>query len=688
MHTKKVLNVFFFVLIFVLVGLLPVAAQDDETQPQSQYVGRVQAPEFPTGLDWLNVPAPLSLEGLEGKIVLLDFWTYGCINCIHMIPILEQLEAKYPNELVIIGVHSAKFANEGETENIRQIIQRYELRHPIINDKDFIVWQTYAPFGVNAWPTFVLIDPYGNVLAQQAGEVPFEAFDEVISGMVSYFSEQGELNLEPLESALEGAELPNTALAFPGKVLADSNGSRLFIADSNHHRIIIADLSTYEVLDVIGTGGRGFDDGSYDEATFNKPQGMTLDGNTLYVADTENHAIRAVDLSGRMVSTIAGTGIQTYARNQVGKPSEVALNSPWDVEVADGVLYIAMAGPHQIWGISFEDDVIGPVVGSGFEGLVDADFASAQLAQPSGLYHVDNLLYFADSESSSIRVADLESRTTATVTGPPQGIQGALFQFGDVDGEVGESRLQHPLGVVGADDGLIYVADTYNSKIKVIDPATNVITTLSGQGGLGGFLDGALDAAQFDEPGGLDYANGKLYVADTNNHAVRVIDLESKTVSTVTFPNPELLQIEGQTTVIGGNAAQGVVIDLPEQTVSAGEGEILLNITLPEGYKINDLAPSQVEWNAEGEALSIPEAQQSLPVEAIELSIPVTLAEGESTLRADLNIYFCEAEEQTLCFIDQTTVQVPVVVSSEGAEHTIVVERTIPTPEVIPSSEI
>jgi thiol-disulfide isomerase/thioredoxin len=670
----------------IFLMLMLVAVSGAQAQDDSQYVGTVAAPEFPTGVDWLNVPAPLSLEGLRGKIVLLDFWTYGCINCIHMVPILEQLEQKYPNELVVIGVHSAKFENEGKTENIRQIIQRYELRHPVINDFEFAVWQTYAPFGVNAWPTFILIDPRGNIVARQSGEVPFESFDNVIAGMVNFYTESGELNREPLELALEGAELPNNPLAFPGKVLADAQGNRLFIADTNHHRIIIADLTTYEVLDVIGSGGRGFVDGSYSEAAFNKPHGMTLDGDTLYVADTENHAIRAVDLAGRGVSTVAGTGVQTYARNEIGKPTEVALSSPWDVEMVGDVLYIAMAGPHQLWGLSFADDVIGPVVGSSIEGLLDANFAGAQLAQPSGLYHSDGLLYFADSESSSIRVADLNNRETYTVAGPPQGlIEGALFEFGDIDGVVGESRLQHPLDVVGADNGLIYVADTYNNKIKVIDPATNIITTLTGQGETGGFLDGDFSAALFDEPGGLDYANGKLYVADTNNHAIRVVDLEAGTVSSVAFPNPEALQFEGQTTVIGGNVAMGVVIELAEQTVAAGEGEILLNITLPEGYKINDLAPSQAEWRSEGEALMIDEAQQSLPIESVEVRVPVTLSAGSATLYGDLSIYYCEAEEQTLCFIDQVTVEAPVVVA-EGGGSAVVVEREIPEPETLQNS--
>jgi|FLYN01.1.fsa_nt_gi DNA-binding beta-propeller fold protein YncE len=674
----------------ILTALLAVTvyAQDDGAGGEdvaSQFEGNPQypAPDFPTRVDWLNVPAPLTIDGLRGKMVLLDFWTYGCINCIHMIPILEQLEEKYADTLVVIGVHSAKFENEGVTENIRQIVQRYGLEHPVINDSEFRVWNTYRQYGVNAWPTFVLIDPRGNLYAVQAGEIPFEVFDRVIGGMEAHFDSLGELNREPVELALEGAAVPSQALAFPGKVLADAEGNRLFIADSNHHRIVIADLTTYEVLDVIGSGQRGLDDGSYETATFNTPQGMALNDSTLYVADTNNHVLRAVDLEARAVTTIAGTGEQSYERNAAGAPDEIALNSPWDVEFgpSDNVLYIAMAGPHQLWALIFDRNLIGPLIGSGREGLLDGPFNEAELAQPSGLYYRDGMLYFADSESSSIRVADLGASEVRTLAGPTTN---NLFDFGDVDGELGVSRLQHPLGVTGGPDGLLYVADTYNSKIKVLDPETNEIRTVFGLGGTGGFRDGGANVAAFDEPGGLDYANGRLYVADTNNHAIRVIDLEANEVTTVAFPNPEALQIGEQTTVIGGNAAEGLQITLPEQTVAAGEGEIVLEITLPEGYKLNNLAPFTSQWTTSGEAIQISEEHRAQRIVEPELPIrvPVTLTEGSDLLHGELTIYYCEAEQQNLCFIDQIGIDAPVTVSAAGNEPRIVIERVIEPPQL------
>lgn len=673
------------VLLLVLLSLGSLVLAQEETQEPREFVGRSEfpAPNFPPGLDWLNIDRPLTKDDLRGKIVILDFWTYGCINCIHMIPVLERIEEKYPDEVVIIGVHSAKFANEGETDNIRQIIQRYEIKHPVINDSAFRVWGFYAQYGVQAWPTFVIIDPRGNLLAVQPGEIPFDAFDRVLSGMVEYFDGTGELNREPLELALERDSQVKMALAFPGKVLADSATNRLFISDTNHHRIVVADLLTYEVLDVIGSGARGFADGPVAEATFDKPQGMALDAakNRLYVADVNNHAVREVDLSGRTVRTIAGIGEQARGYMQPGPAEVTRLSSPWDVALGeDGTLFIAMAGPHQLWAMSLADGTIYTYAGSGREGLLDGTVLDAQLAQPSGLYYEDGRLYFADSESSSIRVVDVRTNQVHTLAGPTVN---DLFTFGDVDGAVGVSRLQHALGVTGGEDGKLYVADTYNSKIKVLDPEAKEITTLFGLGGLGGFRDGSAEVAEFDEPGGIDYADGKLYVADTNNHAVRVIDLETNEVSTIVFPNPEALQIADQPTVVAGNAAAGLQITLPEQTLAEGEGEIELRINLPEGYKLNNLAPFSSEWTTSSEGVVIAEENltQSLVEPELPLRVPVMLHAGEDLLHGEVTVYYCEAINESLCFIERVSIDAPVTVGT-GASTTIVLEHTIVPPVI------
>lgn len=674
-------------LLALLAIMLPVAGQGDDSVSDdgSRFAGNPELaiPEFPEGIEWVNVDGSLSIQDLRGKIVIFDFWTYGCINCIHMIPVLHELEEKYAEELVVIGVHSAKFENESVTENIEQIVQRYGIEHPVINDQDFRVWRTY---GINAWPTFMVVDPRGNVLALQAGEIPFEAFDQLITGMIEYFDPLGEINREPLQISPEGEGQPRSLLAFPGKVLADVDGNRLFIADSSHNRLVIADLTTYEVLEVIGTGTAGYADGSFDEAQFNKPQGMALRENRLYLADTNNHAIRVVDLDTQTVDTLAGTGTMGRGVTPFGlvirEPRAYDIRSPWDVELNGDTLYIAMAGTHQIWEMNLENNTARVSVGNGREALLNATLGTSELAQPSGLYYENGLLYFADSESSSIRVADYNNDTVMTMAGPAEN---TLFDFGDIEGPAGTSRLQHPLSVDGDGDGLLYVADTYNSRIKQIDQTTNA-ENLFGLGGTGGFVDGGPDEAEFDEPGGLDYVefpdgSRKLFVADTNNHAIRVIDLDTEIVSTITFPNPEALQIADQVTVIGGNRNGNAALVLPEQAVSGGAGEIVIKLTLPEGYKLNDLAESRAEWGSESNAITV--EQDETVIDNTEVRIPVTLSEGEGRLNGLVTIYFCEAVNESLCFIDEFSVEVPVSVGPDGGfEREIVIERELVPPQL------
>lgn len=643
----------------------------------TEFAGRADlpAPEFPPDLEWINVPAPLTMQALRGKIVLLDFWTYGCINCIHMIPVLEQLEARYGDALVVIGVHSAKFENEGEVDNLRQIVQRYELRHPVINDRDFLTWRAFA---VRAWPTFVVIDPRGNILAMQAGEIPFEAFDRLIGGMVEHFGETGELNREPLALALEGADQPASLLAYPGKVLADEEGGRLFIADSGHHRIVIADLETYAIIDVIGSGARGLTDGAFEQATFNKPQGMALLENTLYIADTDNHAIRAADLVERTVRLAAGTGEQSYARVGGGPPEVTALNSPWDLAIGDdSMLFIAMAGPHQLWAWMFNQNVVGPIVGSGREGLVNDSLAESELAQPSGIAYEDGVLYFADSESSTIRAADLRAKEVRTLAGT---LENNLFDFGDIDGKAGISRLQHPLGV-SAVDPMLYVADTYNSRIKALDLRTELIETIFGLGSPGGFRDGGPDEAEFNEPGGLSYAAGMLYVADTNNHAIRVIDLAMAKVRTITFSDAHKAPLGADVMVVAGNRARGERLTLPAQSVAEGSGELLLRLILPDGYKLNPNAPSRMRWGSAGDSLTLEAADQLLPLTVTEVRLPLTLSEGTDVLYGQITLYYCREGQEGLCLIDEVAVDLPVEIVSGGTSSTLIIERAVTPPQ-------
>ena len=391
-----------------------------------EYEGKVNAPEFPDGLEWLNTERPLSIRQLRGKIVLLDFWTYCCINCMHIIPDLKKLEQKYANELVVIGVHSAKFTAEKGTDNIRQAILRYEVEHAVVNDHDMQIWQEYA---VRSWPTLYLIDPAGKVVAYMSGEGVYAQLDGFIAKLIERFDEKKLIDRRPLNLKLERHRTPTSVLAFPGKVLADERSKQLFIADSNHNRIVVLSLSDASVKEVIGSGEVGLSDGTFETSTFNHPQGMALDGGTLYVADTENHAIRAIDFEKREVRTIAGNGEQLQRRVTFGgQGKSTQLNSPWDLTMQNGILYIAMAGPHQLWQMNPKTGGIAPYAGTGREARVDGLLTEAALAQPSGITTDGKKLYFADSEVSSIRSADLDPNgRVSTIVGED------LFEFGDRD---------------------------------------------------------------------------------------------------------------------------------------------------------------------------------------------------------------------------------------------------------------
>lgn len=488
--------------------------------------GKYRAAEFPQGLDWFNTGRPLTVKELAGKVVVLDFWTYGCINCIHVIPDLKRLEEEYPLELVVIGVHSAKFANEGDPENLRKIILRYGLKHPVVNDPEFKVWDRWH---VRAWPTLVLIDPAGMVVGYHSGEGVYGSFKPVIEALVTEFDSRGGIDRNPLMFSPEKGET-GSGLLFPGKVLGDGAGAHLFISDSGHNRLVLACLKTGKTLELIGSGQPGLADGSYEKASFYNPQGMALsaDGSLLFVADTNNHAVRTVDLEKRSVSTLAGSGKQTELWPMVeGKIPGIDLNSPWDLALIGNELYIAMAGAHQLCSIDLEEGCFRPFAGNGSEGVRDGLLHNAALAQPSGLaFDGKGRLYFADAEGSSIRWADINKDPAEVHTLAGSGL--SLFDFGDKDGRGSKARFQHALGVAW-NDGKLYVADTYNHKIKVINPETGDVSTLAG--GTKGSC--SLEEACFHEPGGLSAVGDQLYIADTNNHVIRVYDLVTHQASVI-----------------------------------------------------------------------------------------------------------------------------------------------------------
>lgn len=493
-------------------------------------MSRIHAPEFPQSLTWLNTDRPLSLECLRGQVVILDFWTYCCINCLHVLPDLKYLERKYEGNLTVIGVHSAKFDQERGLENIRQAILRYDLEHPVLVDEDFQVWEQYT---VKAWPTLVVIDPQGYYLGSISGEGHLEVLDELVEKLIAEHREAETLQRRDWGVVLEkdkgGVRSP---LAFPGKVLADAKSNCLYVADSGHHRLVVASL-TGEVLEVIGSGKPGWLDGGFEQAQFYSPQGMTFDAasEVLYVADMGNHLLRKVDFRTRQVETVAGTGEQSREIiSHGGLGLTTALNSPWDVLKVGERLLIAMAGSHQIWEMQLETGWVETYAGNGRESCVNGSLAASALAQPSGISTDGYELFVADSESSSIRAVGIVNYPRVrTVCG-----SGDLFGFGDQDGHGESVLLQHCLGVEYTQNYL-WVADTYNHKIKRVAHRTGLCQTFFGDG-VPGYRDGKASESRFWEPSGLSALGPHLFVADTNNHKIRLIDLNKFMVTTLEFP--------------------------------------------------------------------------------------------------------------------------------------------------------
>jgi thiol-disulfide isomerase/thioredoxin len=627
------------------------------------------APSLRGGLSWIN-SGPISLGELRGKIVLLDFWTFCCINCHHILPDLAKLEEKYKDELVVIGVHSPKFPAERSTENIRRKVSEYRIGHPVVNDGDMVIWKRY---NVQQWPTLVLIDAKGNFVTGFGGEGNYETIDRAISQLVEQHKANGELNLTPLKFSPEMERPSDGPLLFPGKVLADADGRRLFIADTGHNRIIQTSLDGSDPF-AIGSGLQGFDDGSFNQATFNRPQGMYLDGNTLYVADTENHAIRAVALKEDKVTTIAGIGRQAQRPYPVGSSDQAKttpLCSPWDLIRLPGdkaSLYIAMAGTHQIWKLDVERGIVGVLAGSGHEDIVDGPAATARFAQPSGLATDGENLFVADSEVSGIRAitgVKAKQPVVRTIVGT------GLFDFGDRDGRGSAARLQHCLGLAYR-GGRLYIADTYNNKVKVCEPKSHSVRTFVGAQRPGD----SDDPPHFYEPGGLSATETDLYVADTNNNKVRVIDLKTHAVKTLALEGLAAPRPPARPPVFP-NAKTFTVA--PAQAAPGKSIALAVSVQLPKGMKVNEEAPwlYVVETPEKTGMLS-----QELPVEgekvnppATQFKVTVPLAKAATAgekldLRLSLQTFVC-SQNSKLCRIQSYIWNVPISFSDAAPAEAI-----------------
>jgi thiol-disulfide isomerase/thioredoxin len=419
---------------------------------------RVRAPEL-RARKWLNTGGrDLTLADLRGKIVLLDFWTFACINCLHVLDELRPLEEKYRDVLVVIGVHSPKFEHERDPDALAAAVERYGVHHPVLDDADMAMWRQYA---AKAWPTLAVVDPAGYLVASMAGEGHAEGLSRLIDALVAEHQAKGTLHRG--DGPYVAPEQPDTLLRFPGKAI-ELRGGHLLVSDSAHHSLVELDGET----PVRRIGG------------FTQPQGLCLlpehvaaaAGYDVVVADTVNHQLKGVRLSDGEVTTVAGSGrpwrstVDDHAHDALAAD----LSSPWDLAWYDDRVVCAMAGIHQLWWFDPIKRTVGVYAGTTVESLRDGPIPDVWMAQPSGLSVGGDRLWIADSESSAVRWIENGELHTAVGQG--------LFDFGHVDGPAKEALLQHPLGVGALPDGSVLIADTYNGAIRRYDPVSDTVSTV------------------------------------------------------------------------------------------------------------------------------------------------------------------------------------------------------------------
>lgn len=487
--------------------------------------GLAPAPELSrSGQVWFNVEYPLSLADLRGRLVILDFWTACCVNCLHILPVLQTLEETFGESLVVIGVHSPKYLAERDPKCLANAICRLGIRHPVIHDPDFCLWRAY---GICAWPTLVFIGPDGKVVGELQGEPITERLLAGVGRMIRQWRQEGVPRPTPLPSLV--APTRDGRLAFPTKIKRlrrPGKANHWVVADSGHHQIVVFDDDGRE-WQRYGSGLPGFIDADASHSAFRNPQGLICDDQGIYVADTGNHAIRHIDLASGAVSTIAGTGERGCILKQTLPARQAELASVWDLELNGDRLFFANAGTHQLGELSLSRGELRPLAGTGGEALEDGDATAAQLAQPAGLAldPTGRALYFADSESSSVRRLWLADRPQVETL-----VGAGLFDFGYCNGGFTTARLQHCRGLAWW-NGSLLVADTYNSMLRRIDLEQRCVTTVAGCG-RNGTGDGELTGG---EPAGVCVAGAdRILVADTNHH--RIVELHPSRGTTHLWP--------------------------------------------------------------------------------------------------------------------------------------------------------
>ncbi|MFD9795100.1 NHL domain-containing thioredoxin family protein [Streptomyces sp. NPDC059070] len=551
------------------------AAPAPTPAPAPRRRARVRAPELIGKGGWLNTGGKeLTLADLRGKCVVVDFWTFCCINCLHVLDELRELEEKHRDTVVIIGVHSPKFVHEAEHQAVVDAVERYQVHHPVLDDPELATWKQYA---VRAWPTLVVIDPEGYIVAQHAGEGHAHAIAALVAELEAEHGAKGTLRRG--DGPYVAPEPVATDLRFPGKALVLPGSGNFLVSDSTRHQLVELAPDGESVVRRIGDGD------------FKEPQGLALlpDGRVI-VADTVHHALRVFDPESGTVERVAGTGRQWWQGSPTSGPAlEVDLSSPWDVAWWQGKVWIAMAGVHQLWTYDPESGTVGVAAGTTQEGLVDGPAAEAWFAQPSGLAATEDRLWVADSENSALRYVEADGSGYAVRTAVGTG----LFDFGHRDGEAGQALLQHALGVTALPDGSVAVSDTYNHALRRYDPASGEVTTL---------------ATDLREPSDAVLVGDDIVVVESARHrltrlrlpeeAVRVDAVAHRTQRAATEVAPGALRLDvvfqapsGQKLDTRyGPSTRLIVSSTPVELLVSGEGtgtdlsrDLTLNPSVPEG---------------------------------------------------------------------------------------------------------
>jgi len=615
---------------------------------------KVRASEL-VGRNWLNTGGKqLDLEALRGKIVLLDFWSFCCINCLHVLDELRPLEEKYSDVLVTVGVHSPKFEHEADPNALAAAVERYEIHHPILDDPELTTWQAY---GARAWPTLVVLDPEGYIVAHLSGEGHAQGLGSLVEELITEHEAKGTLHRG--NGPYVAPEAVEGDLRFPGKAIALANGN-LLIGDSGHHRLVelADDLST--VVRTIGSGVRGYADGDANTAQFNELQGLTAlpqelaakVGYDVVVADTVNHRLRSVNLSTGVVGTLAGNGVQRLldsenARQetqavQLGTDAlNISLSSPWDVLFhPSGQIIIAMAGTHQIFAFDPETNAVSIFAGTGLEGLKDGKADEAWFAQSSGLALEGENVWIADSETSALRWIEVENGEVKSVN---TAVGTGLFDFGFRDGEAEQARLQHPLGVAVLPDRSIAIADSYNGAVRRFDPATKTVSTLAK--GLKEPADVLVDSSVEGDP--------VLLVVETNSHQL------------VRVPIP------AEALVVDEGASQ---TQRPKTKVQAGKHDIVIRFAAPKGQKLDDRwgDPTQLKISSSPAELLLDGGGTSVGLTRT-LQLNPEVADG--VLHITARAAACDGEpggeipDHAACHLYQQDWGIPVLLDPEGDDE-------------------